>query len=320
MSGLLLGSVLVGLVGGSAMAQASRPVPPRIKTQAPGYYRMMLGDFVVTTVSDGTVPQAWDKLLTAITPEEVKALVARDRATLPLEASINTFLIHTGERLILVDAGAGRLFGPGSGGRLVANLRASGYEPEQVDAILLTHIHGDHSYGLTVDGVPIFPRAEIHVNRLDLDFWLSPTEAAKAPAEKKPYFEQAHQALDPYIKAGRIKPFDGAVELFPGITTRPAPGHTPGHTHYVVASRGEKLVLIGDAVHAAEVQFPRPSTTVQYDVDPPTAARQRIKIFKEASAQGFWIGADHISFPGLGHIRAEGSGFVWIPAPYHFAP
>ncbi len=318
--GWLFGWILLGPMTDLATAQAPRVVPPQAKTQAPGYYRMMLGDFEVTVVSDGTVPLPADKLLTDIPVEEVRALVGRSRATLPLEASINTFLIHTGDHLILVDAGAGRAFGPKFGGRLIANLRAAGYQPEQVDAVLLTHIHGDHSMGLTVDGARVFPNADVYVNRVERDFRLSPDEAAKASPGDKHYFEEAHQALDLYIKASRIKVFDGAVELFPGIATRPAPGHTPGHTFFVVESRGQKLVLIGDTVHAAEVQFPRPSTTIQYDVDPSGAARRRLATFQEAADQRFWVGANHISFPGLGHIRAEGPGFTWIPAPYHLGP
>ena len=314
--GCLLVWALIGGLSQGVMAQTPQAAPPRIKTQAPGYYRMKLGDFELTTVSDGTVTMPIEKLLTNTTPAEVDALLARSRHEAPTEASINTFLINTGRHLILVDAGAGKLFGPAGGGAIVANLRAAGYAPEQVDAVLLTHIHGDHSVGLTVDGARVFPNAQVHVNRVERDFWLSADEAARAADQHKHAFQEAHDALDPYIKAGQVRPFDGVVELFPGITTRPMPGHTPGHTFYVIESRGDKLVITGDTVHMAEVQFPRPSVTIQFDVDPAAAARQRAAFFAEAAAVGFWVGGDHISFPGIGHIRTDEGGFAWMPAPY----
>jgi glyoxylase-like metal-dependent hydrolase (beta-lactamase superfamily II) len=308
--------LIVAAVSASSGAAAAQEAVPQVRTQAPGYYRMMLGDFEVTTVSDGTVPQEFDRLMTNTRPEEVRALVARGRQTLPVEVSINTFLINTGTRLILVDTGAGELLGPKSGGRLVANLKAAGYRPEQVGAVLLTHIHGDHSAGLTVGGKVVFPNADVYVNARERDYWLDPSEAARAPAEKKAYFAQAHEAIDPYVAAGRLKTFDGPTELFPGIRTIPVPGHTPGHTLYVVESRGEKLVLVGDTVHATEVQFPRPSITIQYDVDSEAAAVRRREIFAEAAEEGYWVGAAHISFPGLGHVRVDGEGYAWIPATY----
>lgn len=296
-------------LAGTAAAQEA---VPQVRTQAPGYYRMMLGDYEITTVSDGTLPLDFARIMTNTTPEEVRDLFARSHEPLPVDVSINTFLINTGSKLVLVDAGAGDLFGSKSGGRLVANLKASGYRPEQIDAVLLTHIHGDHSVGLTIGGKIVFPNATVHVNVHERDYWLSSGEAARASEKKKASFAQAHAALDPYIEKARLKTFNGEVELFPGIRTWPH----PGHTCYVVESKGQKLVLLGDTVHATQVQLPRPDITIGYDVDSPAAAAQRKKIFEDASEEGYWIGAAHISFPGLGHIRRDGQGYAWIPATY----
>ncbi len=289
---------------------------PPVRKQAPGYYRMILGDFEVTTVSDGTIPQDFSENMTNTTPEEVRSLFARDREPLPTAASVNAFLINTGPKLVLIDAGAGTLFGPKVAGRLVTNLEAAGYRPDQVDAVLLTHLHGDHSPGLTVGGKVVFPNATVYVNGREEEFWLSEAEAAKAPADRKPSFAQAREAIGPYLQAGRLKTFEGEAELFPGIRAWPRPGHTPGHTFYAVESRGQKLVLLGDTVHAAQVQFPRPDITIGYDVDPKAAADRRKRIFADASEEGYWVGAAHISFPGLGHIRRDGPGYAWIPATY----
>ena len=308
-------AALVAIVALSMTAVAKDPVP-QVRTQAPGYYRMILGDFEITTVSDGTLPLDVSGMMTNTTPEEVRSFFERSREPLPTDVSINTFLVNTGANLVLIDAGAGALLGGKSSGRLVANLKASGYRPEQIDAVLITHIHGDHSAGLTVDGKPVFPEAIVHVHARERDYWLSSTEADRAPEKKKAASRQAHAALDPYIEKGRLKTFDGEALLYPGIRTWPHPGHTPGHTYYVVESKAQKLVLLGDTVHATQVQFPRPDIAMRFDFDSAAAADQRQKIFADAALKGYWLGAAHISFPGLGHIRRDGQGYAWIPATY----
>jgi glyoxylase-like metal-dependent hydrolase (beta-lactamase superfamily II) len=303
-----------------ASSELSTQGIPQVKTQAPGFFRLMLGDYEITAVSDGTLPVPLDTVLTNTKPGQVEAFVARTYQTLPLETSINSFLINTGLKLILVDAGAGRVLGPTQGGRLVSNLRAAGYQPEQIDTVLLTHLHGDHSGGLVVDGKMIFPNALVHVHQREKDFWLSDAEASNAPAGQKPAFVQAHDSLTPYIDAGKLRTFDGAAQLFPGVTTIPTPGHTPGHTFYSVESKGQKLVFWGDVIHAAEVQFPDPTVTIKYDRDFRAAAAQRATAFAEAAKGGYWVAAPHISFPGVGHLRSEGTGYVWMPAPYRPGP
>lgn len=296
--------------------QAAHAAGPQIRTQAPGYYRMMLGDYEITALSDGTVPQAMDKLLINIQAGDVETLAALNFQTLPLETSINAYLIHTGTQLLLVDTGAGELFGPKAGGRLSNNLKAAGYEPGQIDAVLLTHLHADHSGGLVVGGNMVFPNAMIHVAQADHDFRLSIAEESRAAAKDKRTFEQSRASLQPYVTAGKVKTFQGATELFPGVTTIPAPGHTPGHTYYAVESQGKKLLMWGDTVHAAEVQLPRPAVTIQYDDDSAAAATQRAKLLADVARQRTLIGAAHISFPGLGYLRAEGSGYSWVPVTY----
>jgi glyoxylase-like metal-dependent hydrolase (beta-lactamase superfamily II) len=124
---------------------------PQLKTQAPGWYRMMLGDFEVTSLNDGTFPMDVAKLLTNITPKQLDEDLSRSFLTNPVEASVNGFLINTGTKLVLIDTGAGTFFGP-TVGKLVANLEASGYRPEQVDEVYITHMHSDHIGGLIKDG------------------------------------------------------------------------------------------------------------------------------------------------------------------------
>jgi glyoxylase-like metal-dependent hydrolase (beta-lactamase superfamily II) len=300
-----------------APAMAAVAAAPQVKAQAPGFYRMMLGDDEITVLSDGTFSVGIDKIMSK--PDEARQVLASDHETLPLELSINAFLINTGSRLILVDTGEGQA-SDGAPGRLIGNLRAAGYQPEQIDAILITHMHGDHSGGLSIGGQLAFPNATVYVDKRDSDYWLSPATEAKAPAAMKQTFQQIRALFEPEVKAGKLHPFDGASELFPGVSSVPSYGHTPGHTAYMIESKGQKLLLWGDSMHLAEVQFADPDVTIEYDSDPKAAIASRKKLMAAAAAQGFIVGGAHISFPGLGHIRADGKGYTWIPVPYSAGP
>ncbi|OJT17567.1 MBL fold metallo-hydrolase [Archangium sp. Cb G35] len=309
-------AALTATTGGGLMLPAAQAAAPQVKTQAPGFYRMMLGDFEITALFDGTVPLPVDKLMTNTRPGQVEKLLAAAYVSQPVETSINAFLINTGSRLVLVDTGAGSLFGPTVGNQLLTNLRAAGYQPEQVDMVLITHIHGDHAGGLMAGDKRAFPNAVVRVDKHDADYWLSPTNLEKAPDDKKAPFQGAMASLNPYVEAGKLQTFDGDTELEPGIRAIAARGHTPGHSFYAVESKGQKLVLWGDMMHVAAVQFPEPSVTIQFDTDSKAAAAQRKKAYAEAAKQGYWVGVAHVPFPGIGHVRADGKGYDWVPVNY----
>lgn len=293
-------------------AHAAAPAP---KTQAPGWYRMLLGDFEVTALSDGTVPLEVKKLLTNTTPTRVDALLRRAFLADPVETSVNAYLVNTGAKLVLIDAGAGTLFGPTLGG-LVANLKAAGYQPEQVDEIYITHMHPDHVGGLVAAGAPAFPHAIVRADRRDAEFWLAQATLDAAPESDKGFIRGAMASLDPYVAAGRFKPFDGAGELVPGIRAVPTYGHTKGHTMYVVESKGQVLAVLGDLMHVAAVQFPEPAVTIRFDTDPKLAAMERKRVYADSAARRHWLAVAHLPFPGIGHIRPDGHGYVYVPANY----
>jgi glyoxylase-like metal-dependent hydrolase (beta-lactamase superfamily II) len=310
-----------------AVAVEAPAAAPQLRTQAPGFYRMMLGEFEITALLDGTHPFPDIEVLTAphaglgqaklfdINPGKAHALLAGSDLTVPTEGSINAFLVNTGAKLVLIDTGAGTLYGACCG-HLIENLRAAGYQPEQVDEILLTHLHADHVGGIAPGGEMAFLNAVVRVSELDADYWLNEAAERTAPMFLRPMFEGDRASLAPYIAAGRFAPFKGALEIEPGIRAMPAPGHTPGHTAYMLESQGQRLLVWGDVVHVAPIQFPDPEVSVEYDTNPAQAESTREAIFSEAARGGFWVGAAHISFPGLGHVGARRSGFVWIPAEY----
>jgi len=228
---------------------------------------------------------------------------------------VNAFLVNTGTKLVLVDTGSGNLFGP-TLGNLLANLKASGYEPGQVDEVYITHMHPDHVGGLSTDGKMNFPNAIVRADKHDADYWLSAETLAKADEGSKGFVQGAQAMLGPYVQAGKFKPFEGDTELVPGVRAHAAYGHTPGHTIYVVESNGQKLVLWGDLMHVAALQFPDPSITIKFDSDSKAAMAQRKKAFADAAKNGFWVGAAHLPFPGLGHLKSAGKGYTFIPVNY----
>lgn len=296
-------------------AVAAHAAAPMVKGQSPGYYRMMLGDFEITALSDGTVGLEFEKLLTRATPGQTKSALGRAFLKDPIETSVNAYLVNTGSKLVLIDTGAGKLFGPTLGG-IVASLKAAGYQPEQVDEIYITHMHPDHVGGLTVDGKAAFPSAVVRADKRDAEHWLSQKTLDAAPKDEKGFIEGAMASLKPYVDAGKLKAFDGATELVPGVKAVAAYGHTPGHAIYVVESKGQRLVLWGDLMHLAAVQFPNPAVTIKFDTDSRAAAIQRKKAFADAAKGGYWVGAAHLPFPGIGHLRSEGSGYAFVPANY----
>lgn len=288
---------------------------PMAKTQAPGYYRIMLGSFEVTALSDGTADLPVHELLGGMPVAAIKTTLSQSHLSSPLETSFNAFLVNTGSKLILFDAGAAGLFGP-TLGKLLTSLRAAGYEPAQIDEIFLTHMHPDHVGGLVDNGKVVFPNATVHVQKREADTWLSQANLDKADASMKGFFHGPMAATTPYISAGKFMVFEGDAELSPGITSQTGNGHTPGHTRYMVESQGQKLLLVGDLIEVAAIQFDRPAITMSFDSDAKRSATERVQAFEAAAKGRYLIGAAHLPFPGLGHIVQEGKHHRWIPSNY----
>jgi glyoxylase-like metal-dependent hydrolase (beta-lactamase superfamily II) len=299
-------------LGAPTFAPQASAAAPMQRSQAPGYYRLMVGSFEVTAVSDGTLELPVDKLLSG-SEEDTRASLAASHLGVPVETSFNCYLINTGKRLVLIDAGGGALFGPRLG-KLIANLKEAGYQPEQVDDVLLTHLHPDHVGGLVNDGATVFPNATVHADRRDSEFWLSETNKAKDDPEG--FFEGAMASLKPYVAGGRFKAFDGNTQFLDGISATTAYGHTPGSIVYAVESDGKRLLVIGDLIHVGPVQFAKPDVTISFDSDHVEAAKTRRALFEHAAQSGAILGGAHLAFPGLGRLRANGSGYSWIPVNY----
>lgn len=291
------------------------PLPAR---QAPGVYHRRVGDLVLSVINDGFQDAPLGTVVN-IAPEEALALMHGAFRPVPRRTAVQCFVIHAEGRRALVDAGCGPA-GPGTAGRLQANLAAAGIAPESIDTVLMTHLHPDHFGGLIdARGQAAFPAARLVLAAAEHDHWTSPAMAAAEPdaARRARFFEAARAALAPY--AGRIETFAGEAAPFPGVSSLALPGHTPGHTGYMLASAGERLLIWGDIVHVPEIQVPRPEAGMAVDVEPALCRQTRRAIFARVAAERLTVAGMHLHFPALANlIEAEG-GYRLLPEAWSSA-
>jgi glyoxylase-like metal-dependent hydrolase (beta-lactamase superfamily II) len=290
---------------------------PMAKSQAPGFHRMMLGDFEITALNDGVVAYPTARVLPTATRQQIEQGLSENGLTDPVGMSYNAFLINTGSKLVLIDTGTGGKLDDQpefhGTGHLMANLRAAGYQPEQVDEVYITHLCPDHVGGLTIGAERAFPNAMLRAPKDEVDIFLHPD---KAPAWTRSWIPFWKDLFAPYIEAGKFKAFDEDIVLTPGIRALATHGHAPGHTSYVVESKGQSLIVMGDLVLMGALQFANPSLGSSFDANPKAAAEQRLRVFKMATETDCWVAGGHLSFPGIGHIRAAQDRYFWIPLNY----
>lgn len=318
-------AVLAGLALSMCGLTSVRAAGSMVKTQ-PGFYRIMLGDFEITALNDGVVDYPTGRLLPTASPEQIKAGLAESGLTDPVGLSYNAFAVNTGSKLILIDTGTGGKLDEQQefhgAGHLIANLRAAGYRPEQVDEVYITHGGPDHIGGLTVGAERAFPNAVVRAPKIEFDRFLDRAKVAALLAEVhndkqvKAWVQFIQNLFEPYVRAGKFQPFDEDTELVPGIRSLATHGHSPGHTSYVVESRGQTLIVMGDLVIIGALQFAYPPLGSSADDDPKAAAEQRLRVFKMAADSDYWVAGGHLPFPGVGHIRAGDGRYFWIPANY----
>jgi glyoxylase-like metal-dependent hydrolase (beta-lactamase superfamily II) len=307
--------LLAALASVVAAPNEALAASPQHHDQVPGFYRLKVGDLEVTALFDGPGVSDVNWLNGEKTRDGVRKVLHDDLHM--LDAADTGFLVNTGKQLILVDAGSGTWFGGGAYGHLVGNLRSAGYTPEEVDLVLLTHLHSDHVGGLTTpDGNRVFPNAEIYVAKTESDFWLSPEIAAKAPKDAQQFFQSAQAIAAPYIKAGKWHTFSDSDSIVDGMQLVPLHGHTPGHTGYLFSSQGKQILFWGDIIHAQRIQLQHPEVTVVFDIDPTAALATRNQLLSKLAGEDVVIAGPHMLFPGLGRLHNEGSGYSWAPVAF----
>ena len=277
-------------------------------TQPSGVSHIAIGDIVVSVVNDGVHQASFDDLVTSDRAACENAHFGEFRLAPPW-LTINCFVIRSRDRLLLVDSGFAEK--TEHVGRLLGNLRAIGVTPADVDTILMTHMHPDHEAGLIdSSGKAVFPNAELILHENELAFWRDDGAMARATAEGQGDFRLARAALGAYGDRVRTVKAD---EVAPGVRAFPTPGHTPGHTAWLVQSGGDALLIWGDIIHFPGMQFPYPDTSVAYDIDPAAAAEARKKVLKFVAGEKLRVAGVHLDFPAFGHVVSNGAAYRYVP-------
>src|SRR5689334_12904849 len=291
--------------------------------QAPGFYRYKVGSFECTSINDGARSFPMPDTFVKNVPKE-EALAAAEAAYMPkgmVTVPFNPQLINTGSKLVLIDCGNGVAnleSSKGAVGRTLQNLAAAGVDAKSIDVVLMSHLHPDHTNGIrAADGSMAFPNAEIMVPAKDWEFWMSEDNANKAQSNEmmKNYFANVKK-----IYAGiesKVTKYEWGKEVAPGITSIATPGHTPGHTSFAVASGGSKVLIQSDVTNIPELFLRHPDWHAVFDIEPDLAQTTRHKFYDMAAAEKATVVGFHFTFPSIGHVEKDGTGYRLIPVSWN---
>jgi glyoxylase-like metal-dependent hydrolase (beta-lactamase superfamily II) len=286
-----------------------------VAEQVPGIQRRKFGDIVVTALNDGYIILPVEAV-NGISAQETEALYRSAGRRPPYATAINAYLVETPDHKVLVDAGSGGFMGP-SLGKLPRNLRAAGLKPDEIDHVVITHMHPDHVGGLLADdGEREYRNARIMISDRELAYWTDRSNRPSSPPSTRESFDIAARIASVY--AGSLETFSGTADIVPGIRAEPLHGHTPGHTGYAIGRERAELLIGGDLAHAPELQFKQPGLTVIFDVDPPGAEASRRAILERAIREDLLVAGMHIPFPGFIRVARSGQGFEFHPQVFQY--
>ncbi len=309
--------VLRRAVLGSAFAlplvHAVNAAAPPLAGQAPSFYRYRVGDMQVTAIHDGVAVRSTDGFVpNAPAGALSQALTEAGLPTDRFPISFTTLVVNTGSKLVLIDSGNGEFAAPTSG-TWMANFRAAGFDPAQVDTVVFSHFHGDHINGFRgKDGKATFPNAQAMVPEAEWAFWTSESEAARAPAGLKGTFDNTKRVFGPIMKD--VTPYAWDKEVMPGITALRADGHTPGHTGFALVSGTGKLMVMSDTTNNPNIFARHPGWSAIFDQDGPTAVTSRRRMLDIAATEKMQVSFYHAPFPATGFIARDGEGYRFVPA------
>ena len=307
-----------GIAGRPDRAVAAPALPGQ---QVPGYYRYRVGDLVVTSVTDGVnqfpVPEGF--VLNASRNDVGGALKAAYLDGQTIAVPYTPISVHTASRLVVIDTGTGEgnlAASRGAAGQFMANLKASGVDPQDVDTVIISHFHGDHVNGLlTPDGQPAFPKAEIMVPRVEWAFWMDDGEMSRASKGRmEGQFKNNRRVFDALSR--RVTPYDWDREVVAGILAVGTPGHTPGHTSYVLASGGHSVFVQSDVTNVPVLFARHPGWHVAYDQDPAQAEATRRRVYDMLAADRVKVQGFHYPFPACAHVEKTADGYREVPVPW----
>jgi glyoxylase-like metal-dependent hydrolase (beta-lactamase superfamily II) len=299
-----------GLVGSTVPGIAKAPM---LNTQAPAFYRFKVGTIEATIVSDGPMPTgAPEKTFLGPTPQELGKMMTD--LFLPPDSVVldqNALVINTGDKLALFETGMSSVKRTKDMGRLTQNLKAAGIDPKDIDYLIPSHAHIDHIGGiLAEDGSLNYPNAQIYLSQADLEYWTDESARKGTPGEGS--MRAARKNLIP--NRDRILFYHDGKEVIPGVQAIHTPGHTVGHTCFVINSGGNSLYFAGDLVHH-NIIVEKPRMEDFFDTDRPLGIQTRLKSMDMLAAQRMLSVVYHLPWPGLGHFVKRGDGFHFEPEP-----
>ena len=319
----LLGAAATALLplAGASPAQAAAPQSGK---QAPGWYRYKVGTIEVTVATDGagTNPLSPTYVANATKDEVNAALAASHLSPDKVTQSYTPIVVNTGSKLVVIDTGLGaNAFQQSKGGlgQFQTNIAAAGIERSAVDTVVISHFHGDHINGLLgADNQAAFPNAEFMVPAAEWKFWMDDGEMSKGTGNPilEGSFKNARRVFG--ALGNKVTRYEADKEIVPGITSIASPGHTPGHTSFVIASGSDRVLVQVDITAAAALLFVRnPGWHLMFDVDKPLAVQTRKKLYDMAIAEKMRIQGFHFPFPSLGYVERDGTGYRLVPVPWN---
>lgn len=292
---------------------------PQVGQQVAGIQRRRVGSAEVTALLDGFLDVA-PGLMSSYDEEAAAQSLARYGQKMQpdgLRIPVNGYLINTGDQLTLIDTGTSNLFGP-TLGSLGANLAAAGVRPEDIDRVVLTHMHVDHVGGLiTAEGAAAFPNAELVVTEDEWNFWYDDAIRTAAGEGAASFFQAARMTTTPY--KDRLQLVQGGTDLGGGLETMAMPGHTPGHMGLTLSSGDDTLLFWGDIINMTGLQFTYPEVTLAFDTDADQARATRAKVLDMTSQDGLMVTGAHLDFPGFGLVLRDGDAFRFQAATWDYA-
>jgi glyoxylase-like metal-dependent hydrolase (beta-lactamase superfamily II) len=303
----------------NAPAKAAAPLADK---QAPSFYRYKVGEAQVNVISDGvnTFPLG-DTLVLNAKKDEVSA--ALDKAFLPkdkMSVHFSPLVINTGGKLVVIDTGNGpAVFASSKGnvGQFASNLTAAGFDPKNIDMVVISHFHGDHVNGLlTADGAAAFPNAEVLVPATEWKFWMDDGEMSRANGERmQGLFKNNRRVFEAGLKK-KVTPYEWGKDIAPGLLAVDSTGHTPGHTSYVLSSGSDKVFIQSDVTNHPALFVANPGWHLMFDQDPALAEKTRRKVYDMLVADRMRVQGFHYPFPANGYVEKDGNGYRLVPAPW----